>query len=137
MTITEFTEELAKVRSSFHWALMPDTSWKPERRSKRRFHICATSKGPWREVFEPLGAVWYARTGEILNWVEAGRSLGLSAADAWYVMGASNDLTWREVGGVREPHPMTLELRRKLAEIVGLMLEVERQDHLVKSKVSS
>jgi hypothetical protein len=125
MTLTEFFDELGKIRSSFDWKLVPDTHVRPDRRSKHRLQIRATSKRCSRPLMEPISVLCYARSGKLSSWPEAGRALQLSAADTWYIMAASNDLTWHEIDGTREPHPKIQDVRNKLAVALGLELEVD------------
>jgi len=126
MTAAEFVKELGKSRTLFEWILVPDSNWTPERRIRPRFHIRATSKDLTDGVlFEPIGALCYAQTGlayPVEAWSQAAAILGLLDTDAWQIMAASNDLTWRQIGDLRGPHPQIRALRNQLAAVVGLEL---------------
>ena len=132
MIASEFIIELMEVRTLFDWKLVPDASITPERRARARLHIRATSKDVVGGVqFDPIGAVCYVRTGLAfgdVSWMEAARALDLVEADAWQIMAASNDLTWRQVGELRGPHPQLRALRSELAAAVGLENQIPDPD---------
>jgi hypothetical protein len=126
MTAAEFVTELAKSRTLFEWNLIPDLNWTPERRIRPRYHIRAMSKDLKPGfLFDPIGALCYARTGlahTVDSWPRASAALGLSESDAWQIVAASNDLTWRQIGALRGPHPQIRALRTRLAAVVELEL---------------
>jgi hypothetical protein len=125
MTATEFIEGLTKIRASFDWKLVRDTSWTPDRRTQPRFQIRATGRDPRAKYFEPIGALCYTRTGITYSpdsWRDAARTLNFSDADAWQIVAASNDLTWHPVGPdkLRGPDPQIESLRTQLESALGL-----------------
>jgi hypothetical protein len=125
MTATEFIQELTEIRASFDWKLVTDTSWTPERRARPRLQIRATRKDTRGKLFDPISALCYTRTGIAYSpdsWRDAARTLGFSDADAWQIVAASNDLTWRPTGPnkPRGPDPQIESLRTQLETAVGL-----------------
>ena len=124
MTPSEFIAELEKVRSSFQWLLAPDSYHTPERRAKTRLHIRAMHKQVVG-LLEPMGALCYALTGHAYGahaWAEAAKALNISEADAWEIMAACDDLTWRHSGGSRRPHREIQSIRKQI--LAALRLEV-------------
>jgi hypothetical protein len=124
MIASEFLFELEKVHSTFRWALTPDPAREPERRSGRRLRIRGTCKHASGElVFEPIGALCYARTGKIFGvdaWIESANELKLSLIDAGDLTAAANDRTWASVADSREPVSYVHQLRIQLVASVGL-----------------
>jgi hypothetical protein len=123
----EFLAELQEVRGSFHWKLVVSDRF-PERRVQPRSRVRAAIKaGPKNVLLDPIGALCYARTGQIHPpeaWVDAANAVGLSLIDAADLTAAANDRTWLQVEGRREPDPCIPALRRRLAAAVGLDLNV-------------
>jgi hypothetical protein len=129
MNRKDFIRELSKVRNLFEWKLIPDNNWRPERRSECRLHSRATSvDAGCNVVFEPIGALCYTKMGVVYTvheWFDAAASLGLTDVDAWDVMAAGNDLTWRQFANGRSPLPEIKKLRDELAAAVGLEIAVK------------
>jgi len=128
MIASEFLAELQKVRPTFEWALAPDTSRQPERRSRPRLCIRATYKhASGAVVFEPIGAVCYKHTGKVHGvdaWIESANAIELSLIDAGDLTAAANDRTWTNDAGPRKPIPHLQHLRAQLAASVGLEIKV-------------
>jgi hypothetical protein len=95
-----------------------------ERRTRSRLHLRAFSRsGSVQTVFDPIGAVCHARTGEIYepgSWADAGELLGMVPTDAAAVIAASNDRTWTGPDGGREPAPTLRAMRIRMMEAAGL-----------------
>jgi hypothetical protein len=73
--------------------------------------------------FDPMGALWYVRTGEVLeprDWPRAGDRLGLLPPRAADIRAAANDATWAGSEGRREPVEYLQVLRERLEVAVGL-----------------
>jgi len=125
MVTKEFITELEKASNLFEWSLSQGNSRFAERRAVPRLRVRAKLKNnPDQVVFEPIGAVCFARTGLIFSedyWVEAAISIGLSIQDARDVFSAANDMTWRTVGERREPDPYKQVLRKWVVEATGLL----------------
>src|SRR5262245_17455456 len=128
MKAQEFINELSKVHSLFDWKAVPDNEWTPDRRTKPRLHIRATSKDlVGGVVFEPIGALCYIQTGQAFGaeyWADAARAINLSDEDAWMIMAAVNDLTWRFVGEHRAPHHKIRTIRGELIAALGLEKQI-------------
>lgn len=123
--LERFLEELAETRSLFEWKLLADEAAHPDSRARTRYRLRGVCrKGPAEGVvFEPVGAVCYARTGEVFdedNWSAAARSLGLPSLCVAELIAAANDHTWIGPGGGREPVEYLRDLRVRLVRAVGL-----------------
>lgn len=123
--LERFLEELAETHSLFEWKLTPDSGAEPNTRARTRYRLRGVCrKGPAAGVtFEPVGAVCYARTGEIFdedNWSAAARVLGLPSLCVAELIAAANDHTWIGPGGGREPVEYLRDLRVRLVRAVGL-----------------
>ena len=126
MVTKEFITELGKARDLFEWSLSPGTGRMGERRANPRLRVRGKIKSdPDRVLYEPIGAVCFARTGMAFGedyWVEAAVSIGLSVEDARDLIAAANDMTWRTVEDHREPDPYKQALRKWLLEATGLQV---------------
>ena len=125
MTTQEFINELQEVSPLFSWSLEPDSSPYAERRSWPRLHLRGTVKEGAESglIVDSMGAVWYARTGQILppkSWAQAGDALGLLPVRAAEFHAAGNDITWAGAEGKREPVEYLQALRARLIAAVGL-----------------
>jgi hypothetical protein len=129
MNTGELIAELEKVRDLFEWRLEPHQSrLEPiDRRARPRLRFRGVCKdGPEGTLFEPIGAVCYARTGISYSddyWLEAALTLHITPEDARDLIAAANDLTWRPVETGREPDPYRQMLRQAMAAAVGLQTE--------------
>jgi hypothetical protein len=122
MTPAELIAELTKIRSDFQWFLASDSYHAPERRSRPRLHIRAIHKDVVG-FLEPMGAVCYARTGRAYSvhaWPQAAEALKISESDAWTIMAACDDLTWRQAGVFRSPHHTIQSIRKGIISALGL-----------------
>jgi hypothetical protein len=129
MTIDEFILELEQVHLQFEWVLRPEPGPVPERRSKARLALRAQSRSSSvAAVFDPIGAVCYARTGKIfppMDWPGAGKALGIMIADAATLFAVSTDRTWGGPTGHRKPVPELIAMRRRMIGSVGLVTKRE------------
>jgi hypothetical protein len=130
MTAQSFLEELSKIRCEFAWRLEPDTATGSERREWTRFQIRAVSDraGTEEVVFDPIGAVCFARTGKVCDaarWAEAAEAIDLGADEARRLADAANDRTWEESEGRRRPNTRLQALR------VDLIRAVETPSHAI------
>jgi hypothetical protein len=123
MSVESFLTELGKAREEFDWILEPDASAGSERRAWTRFQIRAVPQDRDDQLLDPVGALCYMRTGELIRpeeWKRAAESLGLSSEDARRIVDAANDRTWEESNGRRRPNTDLQDLR------VALIRAVER-----------
>lgn len=125
MTTQEFMEQLARASSRFVWRLEADSGVNAERRRRPRMLIRATPRsGPHVDIsFGPMGALWYAISGDVVeprDWARAGDLLGLPPARAADLRAAANDATWAGAEGRREPVEYLQTLRERLEAAVGL-----------------
>jgi hypothetical protein len=129
MNRQDFVRELKAVQHLFEWKLVPDNAWSADRRGEYRFHIRATIRNTTTTtVFDLIGAVCYARTGFLFDerrWFDAAAALRLDEVDAWDIMAAGNDLTWRRFAESRIPVSRIQDLRNELASLVGLEVNVQ------------
>jgi hypothetical protein len=128
MDAEEFVKELLKIRTLFDWKATPDVKWAAERRGKPRLHIRATSRDLVGGVlFDPIGALCYVLTGQAFgaeSWAEAARAIQLDEEQAWLIMAASNDLTWRLIGDQRRPYQKIVAIRSDIVAAVGLEAQI-------------
>ena len=128
MDAEEFVKQLLEIRTLFDWKATPDVKWAAERRAKPRLHIRATSRDLVGGVlFDPIGALCYVRTRQAFgaeSWVEAARAIHLDDDEAWLIMAASNDLTWRLIGDQRRPYQRIVSIRSDIAAAVGLEVQI-------------
>jgi hypothetical protein len=121
MVTKELIAELEKVRDLFEWTLFAGSGPQHERRQTTRLRVRGTLKNnPDRVLFDPIGAVCFAKTGLMFSedyWVEAAISIGLAIEDARDVMAAANDMTWRNVKDHREPDPYKHAIRKCLVDV--------------------
>src|SRR5262245_3762814 len=100
MVTKEFITELEKIRDLFAWRLEPAPNRGVERRSTPRLRLRGKLKeGHENLVFDPLGAVCYAKTKLIFGedyWVESGITVGLRVEEARDLIAAANDSAWRQ-----------------------------------------
>jgi hypothetical protein len=126
MVAKEFLIELQTIRDAFEWKLAPDTHRTPERRFRPRLHIRGISKtGPAGFLFDPIGALCYARTGHLYSphaWLEAASAIDLSLIDASDLIAAANDRSWVDTAEGKKPSNYVQRLRERLAATVGLRL---------------
>lgn len=120
-----FIQALEAARALFDWSLVADAGAEPDARNRIRYRLRGVGrKGKSAGVtFEPVGAVCYARTGEIYdedNWSGAARALGLPSLCMAELIAAANDHTWIGPGGDREPVEYLRGLRLRLIQAVGL-----------------
>jgi hypothetical protein len=124
MIASEFLAELRQISGLFDWKLAPDAERAPERRSAPRFSIRASRKtGPEGTLLDPIGAVCSTQTGQtypVESWIEAAKAMELSLIDAADLVAATNDRTWRQLEGRREPDPYMVGLRKRLEAAIGL-----------------
>lgn len=88
MVASELLEELTRIRGNFTWHYDGETK---RIRAKLRFRSQTL-------LFDPIGAVCYARTGVIFDedhWLSAAEKLGLSHIDAADLTAASNNVALR------------------------------------------
>jgi hypothetical protein len=122
-------DALRRASPLFAWRLEIDQGIHSERRKWPRLNIRGAPKaGPHTRVdFEPMGALWYAMTGEALEpkaWARAGDALGLLPVRAAELHAAGNDATWAGEERSREPVEYLQALRQRLTEAVGLSVPV-------------
>jgi hypothetical protein len=124
MVASEFLVELEKIRGQFDWTLVEEGASTPERRSKPRLSIRATSKtGPTDVLFDPIGALCYIRTGRIYplpSWIAAANAIGLSLIDAADLVAAADCRVWRQVHGHSQPDPYLPTLRQRMASALDV-----------------
>jgi hypothetical protein len=125
LTTQEFMDQLAGAAPRFAWRLEDDSGIHRERRRWPRMLIRGTPRsGPHEAVsFEPMGALWYAISGEAIeprNWARVGDLLGLLPVRAAELHAAANDATWAGEEGRREPVEYLQALRERLEVAVGL-----------------
>lgn len=123
--LEDFIRALEEVRPLFDWNLVADSRTESDARIRTRYRIRGVGrKGQSAGVtFEPVGAVCYARTGEVHdedNWSGAARALGLPSLCVAELIAAANDHTWIGPGGEREPIEYLRGLRLRLIQAVGL-----------------
>lgn len=126
--LERFLAELEAAHDMFDWQLSPDAGAEPEPRQRARYRLRGISKrGPASgAMFEPVGAVCYARTGAVYtedNWSGAARALGLPSLCMADLIAAANDHTWAGPGGRRQPVHHLRALRTRLIRAVGLRPE--------------
>lgn len=124
MTLDEFLLALGGVHDQFGWCLVPDVHPDAERRAQPRKHLRGIARSQGQEtVFDPIGAVCYARTGTVYlphDWPDAGEALKMAPRDAAVVVAASSDRTWTGPEGQRESVPTLLDVRVRMIAAVGL-----------------
>lgn len=123
--LEDFIRALEAVRALFDWALVADAAAETDARTRTRYRLRGVGrKGKSAGVrFEPVGAVCYARTGQVYdedNWSGAARALGLPSLCMAELIAAANDHTWIGPGGDREPVEHLRGLRLRLIQAVGL-----------------
>ena len=115
MVTKELIAELEKARDLFEWSLLSGDLPIVERRKNPRLRVRGKLKKDHEKVLlDPIGAVCFSRTGIMFSehyWVEAAITIGLSIEDARDIMAAANDMTWRNIGTVRQPDPYKQALR--------------------------
>jgi hypothetical protein len=115
MVTKELIAELEKARDLFEWSLLSGDLPIVERRKNPRLRVRGKlKKDPEKVLLDPIGAVCFSRTGIMFSehyWVEAAITIGLSIEDARDIMAAANDMTWRNIGTVRQPDPYKQALR--------------------------
>ena len=128
MVTKELMTELEKARDLFTWCLMPGTGPMVERRQTPRLRVRAMLKNdPDKTMFDPIGAVCFAKTGLMFSddyWIEAAISIALSIEDARDIISAANDMTWRTMDDHREPDPYKEALRNCLMDVTRLRQEI-------------
>src|SRR5262245_60863115 len=130
MVTREFISELEKIRDLFEWSLEPTRNHGVERRSKPRLRLRGRLREGYRDVvFDPIGAVCYAKTKLVFSedyWVESGITVGLPVEEARDLVAAANDSTWRQVNDHREPDPYRQTIRDWLVRAVGMSVEASQ-----------
>jgi hypothetical protein len=119
----EFITELRKVHHLFEWKYEADTNWPGNRRARTRLRIRAVSNDAGNGIFDPIGAVCYAKTGQIFDadsWIAAANTIQLSLIDAADITATANQRTWKADGDGRVLDPYLISLRESLANTVGL-----------------
>jgi len=129
MVTKEFISELEKARDLFEWTLITGDSPVIERRRSQRLRVRGRLKnGTDKALFDPIGAVCFARTGILFSeqyWVEAALSIALSIEDARDIVAAANDMTWRTIGNSRQPDPYKSAIRECLLEVTRPLAELD------------
>jgi hypothetical protein len=125
LTTQEFMDELDRASPQFVWTLEPDTGIHAPRRTWPRLLIRGVPRnGPDSSIaLEPMGALWYARTGALFepgDWARAGDALGILPVRAAELDAAASDRTWAGAEGRREPVEYLQVLRARLLDAVGL-----------------
>jgi hypothetical protein len=125
VTATQFVLELERVSDRFVWRLEVNVGPGHERRTSPRYWIRAHSKDTSTDQIrlDPIGAVCFALTRKLFEpgyWPDAAETLQLDLEDGLNVVAASNDSTWKDRDGNREPDPYLQTLRRRLLSAVGL-----------------
>jgi hypothetical protein len=106
MVAKELLEELRGIRRDFDWKFDGNSG-----------KIRANLKSQPGNVFDPIGAVCFARTGSVhpeQEWYEAAEELGLSHIDAGDLTAAANNVS-RTTG-----QPNTDNLRRQMIDTLRL-----------------
>src|SRR5205823_481063 len=110
MTIAQLIIALRTTRETFRWSVSDDDQ------RLRGLSVDGT-------VFDPIGVVCFMRTGRVFNemdWLRAGKDLGLSMDDCLDVIEASNNELEHRTGKGIEVDPYKAWLRRQLEFAVGL-----------------
>jgi hypothetical protein len=131
MDAKQLVAELEKVGDLFEWRLVPHGSagGPNDRRRHPRLRVRGRCKDGPKDLFEPIGAVCYVRTGVVYDdehWLESACTLELSAQDAKDLVAAANDLAWRQVNERREPDPHRQMLRQGMIAALGLEVQMDR-----------
>jgi hypothetical protein len=88
MVASEFLEELKLTRRDFDW----------EYRGAKRKLRGRLKSDPQSQLFDPIGAVCYSRTGKVFSendWFSASEEIGLNHIDAGDMTGAGNTMCRR------------------------------------------
>ena len=121
MVTKELIAELEKARDLFEWTLLNGDLPVVERRKNPRLRVRGrVRKDPDKVLLDPIGAVCFSKTGIMFSehyWVEAALTIGLAIEDARDIIAAANDMTWRNVGSVRQPDPYKHALRECLMDV--------------------
>ena len=129
MVTKEFIGELEKARDLFEWTLITGDAPVIERRRSQRLRVRGRLKNSTEKaLFDPIGAVCFARTGILFSehyWVEAALSIALSIEDARDIVAAANDMTWRTIGTTRHPDPYKHAIRECLLDVTRPLAEVD------------
>src|SRR5688572_12570956 len=129
MVTKELIAELEKARDLFEWTLLNGDLPPVERRKNPRLRVRGrVRKDPDKVLLDPIGAVCFSKTGIMFSehyWVEAALTIGLAIEDARDIIAAANDMTWRNVGSVRQPDPYKQHLRECLLDVTRPMAPME------------
>ena len=124
MIATEFLAELRSIKHLFAWRLQADENWPGNRRSRTRLRLrAALIESPEGALFDPIGAVCFARTGrpfDLESWIDAADAIELSLIDAADITAAANGRTWKAEGDGRVADSYLVSLRESLTNTVGL-----------------
>ena len=127
MVTKELIAELEKARDMFEWTLFSGDAPVIERRKNPRLRVRGKlKKDPEKTMLDPIGAVCFSRTGIMFSehyWVEAALTIGLAIEDARDIMAAANDMTWRNVGTVRQPDPYKQAIRECILDVTRPLAE--------------
>jgi len=129
MTTDDFLRALEATRDRYFWSLVPDRTGGlyKERRKHPRLHLRASSRFDHSLQLDPLRAVCYATTGQLLlsgSRADAIRALGMTTPAAADILASASDRTWANIDGTRVPVVRLLILRNQMLEAVGLEQEV-------------